>query len=140
MLEQDQSRHDFAFLAGAVIGAVSGALATLALTPMSGSEVREKIRARAGDLGPVKEKAASLAATGKEKATSLAATGKERASGLAATGKEKAQELAAKSPLPIGGTPAESSAGADIQVDGFGAHAEQAAEGARDASTLSAPS
>ena len=41
----DENRHDFAFIAGAVIGAIAGALVTLALTPMSGADTREKLAA-----------------------------------------------------------------------------------------------
>ncbi len=84
MIKREESRHDLAFMAGVIIGAISGALAALALTPMSGAETREKLRETTGNLAPVKEKVAS--------ATSQAV----------ATGKEKAAELAAKSPLPVG--------------------------------------
>lgn len=109
----DESRHDFAFIAGAIIGAISGALVTLALTPMSGAETREKLRSRAEDLGPirdrameaaapVKEKAMGAAAPVKEKAGSIAATASGKAQTLAASGKEKATDLAAKSPIGRG--------------------------------------
>ena len=99
----DESRHDFAFIAGVVIGAISGALVTLALTPMSGADTREKLRSKAGDLGPMRERAMEAAAPVKEKAGSIAATAAEKAQSLAASGKEHAAGLAAKSPLSRGG-------------------------------------
>lgn len=99
----DENRHDFAFIAGAVIGAIAGALVTLALTPMSGAETREKLRSRAEDLGPIKERALDAAAPVKEKAETLATTAAERGKTLAATGKERATELAAKAPIGRGG-------------------------------------
>jgi len=99
----DESRHDFAFIAGAVIGAIAGALVTLALTPMSGADTREKLRSRAGELGPIKERALEAAGPVKEKAGTLATTAAERSKTLAATGKERATELAAKAPIGRGG-------------------------------------
>jgi gas vesicle protein len=98
----DESRHDFAFIAGAVIGAIAGALVTLALTPMSGADTREKLKSRAGELGPIKEKALEAAAPVKEKAGTFATTAAERGKTLAATGKERASELAAKAPISRG--------------------------------------
>ena len=88
MMQRDESRHDFAFIAGVIVGAITGALATLALTPLSGPETREKLRERAEDLGPVKERAATVAGTAQH---------------LVATGRERATELAAKAPLSIPG-------------------------------------
>jgi gas vesicle protein len=95
----DESRHDFAFIAGAVIGAIAGALVTLALTPMSGADTREKLRSRAGELGPIRERAMEAAAPVKEKAGSIASTAAEKGKTLAATGKERAADLAAKAPI-----------------------------------------
>jgi gas vesicle protein len=87
MLQREESRHDFAFLAGVIVGAIAGALATLALTPMSGAETRERLRDTTSNLGPVKEKMSDVATT---------------AGNLMATGKEKATDLVAKTPLPVG--------------------------------------
>lgn len=95
----DESRHDFAFIAGAVIGAIAGALVTLALTPMSGADTREKLRSRAGELGPIRERAMEAAAPVREKAGSIASTAAEKGKTLAATGKERAVDLAAKAPI-----------------------------------------
>jgi gas vesicle protein len=87
-MHRDESRHDFAFIAGVIVGAIAGALATLAVTPMSGPETRAKLRERTGDLAPVKERASTVA---------------ESAQQFVAAGRERATELAAKSPLPIPG-------------------------------------
>jgi hypothetical protein len=114
MLQREESRHDFAFIAGVVVGAISGALATLALTPMSGAETREKIRSRASqtDLTPIRERATAVASS----AQHLAATGREKASGLAA----KAPEFAARSPLPFGQRHAEDAVAAEWPSDSAG--------------------
>lgn len=110
----DENRHDFAFIAGAVVGAIAGALVTLALTPMSGADTREKLKSRAGELGPIKERAMEAAAPVRERAMGAAAPVRERAGTfastaaekgktLAATGKERASDLAAKAPIGRGG-------------------------------------
>jgi gas vesicle protein len=116
LTRSDESRHDFAFIAGAVIGAIAGALVTLALTPMSGAETREKLKSRAEDLGPirdraleatapVREKAMGAAAPVKEKAGSVATMAAEKGKTLAATSKERATELAHKAPIGRGHEP-----------------------------------
>lgn len=99
LTRSDESRHDFAFIAGAVIGAIAGALVTLALTPMSGADTREKLRSRAGELGPMRERAMEAAGPVKEKASSIATTAAEKGKILAATSKERAADLAAKTPI-----------------------------------------
>ena len=116
-MHREENRHDFAFIAGVIVGAISGALVTLALTPMSGSETRERVMERVGDLEPMKERAAGLATTGKH---------------LMETSREKAVEMVAKSPLPFGehvvsepgGTPTPAAT-----VTGGVAHSQQPAEG-----------
>ena len=92
VIQREESRHDFAFMAGVIVGAISGALATLALTPMSGADTREKIRQTTSnvDLAPVKERVVTIRTT--------AAT---TAQSAVASGREKATELAAKAPLPL---------------------------------------
>ncbi|HYI14650.1 MAG TPA: YtxH domain-containing protein [Thermomicrobiales bacterium] len=102
LTRSDENRHDFAFIAGAIIGAIAGALVTLALTPMSGADTREKLKSRAGELGPLKERAMEAAAPVKDKAGSLATTAAEKGKTLAATGKERAADLAAKAPIGRG--------------------------------------
>ena len=90
MLQREESRHDFAFIAGVIIGAVAGAVATLALTPMSGNETREMIRSRVNemDVDEFKHKATEL----KTKATESVSPAMEKV-------KAKAEDMAAKSPL-----------------------------------------
>jgi gas vesicle protein len=107
MLRREESRHDFAFMTGVIVGALAGAITALALTPLSGSEAREKLRAHSGDLGVIKERALAAASTAKEKAEPV----REKAAGVASSALEKvepvkgkAMELAAKSPLPVGKT------------------------------------
>lgn len=115
-MHREESRHDFAFIAGVIVGAISGALVTLALTPMSGTETRERVMERVGDLEPMKERAAGLASSGKH---------------LVETGREKATEIVAKSPLPFGehaGTVADDAAASasTATVSGGITHAETA--------------
>lgn len=120
MFQREESRHDLAFMAGVIIGAISGAIAALALTPMSGAETREKLRETSGNLGPVKEKVTTTASQAvapvKEKATEAvhaasqavgpmkekAAEAVSSASHAVGPMKDKAAEIAAKSPLPVG--------------------------------------
>lgn len=98
MLRREESRHDFAFIAGVVIGAVAGAIATLALTPMSGNETREMIRSRVGEMDDIKAKAASM----KEKATERASEMAQSAQPMMDKVKTQVSDIAAKSPLPVG--------------------------------------
>ncbi len=53
-MKREESRHDFAFMAGVVIGAIAGALGALALAPRAGVETRENWRARVDEL-PVED-------------------------------------------------------------------------------------
>jgi len=100
MLQREESRHDFAFIAGVIIGAVAGAIATLALTPMSGNETREMIKARVNemDVDEIKEKATHV----KEMAAERASTVAHQAQPMMDKVKTQVNEMAAKSPLPIG--------------------------------------
>lgn len=98
MLQREESRHDFAFIAGVVIGAVAGAVATLALTPMSGNETREMIRARVGELDDLKERASGV----KEMATERASSVVQQAQPMVDKVKTQVTDMAAKSPLPVG--------------------------------------
>lgn len=110
MFQREESRHDFAFMAGVVVGAIAGVLVTLALTPFSGAEARTKLRERTGDLSAVKDRAAGVATTAKERVEPV----REKAAGVASTARDKvepvrerAREIAAKSPLPVGHSEAE---------------------------------
>ena len=98
MLQREESRHDFAFIAGVIVGAVAGAVATLALTPMSGDETREMIRSRVGEMDELKEKAATV----KVKATERASSVVQSAQPMVDKVKTQASDMAAKSPLPVG--------------------------------------
>lgn len=111
MIQREESRHDFAFMAGVIVGAISGALATLALTPMSGAQTREKVRQTTSnvDLAPVKERV-----------TTIRGSAATTAQSAVATGREKATELAAKSPLPIGRRDQDNSHSSDVQIAGRG--------------------
>lgn len=108
MFRREESRHDMAFMAGVVVGAIGGALVTLALTPFSGQQAREKLRERTGDLH-VKERAAEVASTARERVEPVREKATEVAAGVASTARErvepvreKALEIAAKAPLPVG--------------------------------------
>ena len=98
MLRREESRHDFAFIAGVIIGAIAGAITTLALTPMSGNETREMIRSKVGDMDDIKERANSV----KEKATERASSVAESVKPMMDKAKAKATDLVEKSPLPVG--------------------------------------
>ena len=112
MLRREESRHDFAFIAGVIIGAIAGAITTLALTPMSGNETREMIRSKVGDMDDIKERANSVKEKAddiKERANSVKEKATERASSVAESvkpmmdkAKAKATDLVEKSPLPVG--------------------------------------
>lgn len=99
MLRREESRHDFAFIAGVIIGAIAGAVTTLALTPMSGNETREMIRSKVGDMDEIKERASSV----KDKAAERVSSVSESAQPMMDKAKAKATGLAEKSPLPTGG-------------------------------------
>lgn len=98
MLRREESRHDFAFIAGVVIGAIAGAVATLALTPMSGNETREMIKSRVGEMDDIKARAASV----KEKATERASEVAHSAQPMVDKVKTQVTDIAAKTPLPVG--------------------------------------
>jgi gas vesicle protein len=100
MLKREESRHDFAFMAGVVIGAVAGAIATLALTPMSGAETRERLRARTGDLGAVRKRAGTVASS---------------AQAVVSPMRDRVVELTSKLPRPTAGETGEE--GAPPRVD-----------------------
>lgn len=108
MLQREESRHDFAFIAGVVIGAAAGAIATLALAPAAGSDTRDKVRQSVStlDVETVKQRANTLSSSAREAAqrsketvSATAQRGKETVSATAQTaaqrGKDKVNELAA---------------------------------------------
>jgi hypothetical protein len=122
-LRREESRHDFAFRAGVLVGALAGAAATLALTPMSGSETRDKLRAQTSNLnvnvGDLKQRAGDLAGAASTKVAPV---------------KERVTELAGKTPLPLGrkADPLDSVEEPwrmDDTPSAHGAHADDPAEG-----------
>ena len=50
MRRMAEERHNVAFMVGIILGGLGGALATLFLTPLSGSRTREQLRARLAEL------------------------------------------------------------------------------------------
>lgn len=107
MPRRDESRHDFAFLAGVIIGAIAGAIVTLILAPGSGNETREKLRGKVQDfdVDSVRQRAMHARETVKERAGEQAERIKEMkdqapaVSDLAATAKSKANDLAERAPI-----------------------------------------
>lgn len=107
MSRRDESRHDFAFLAGIIIGAIAGAIVTLVLAPGSGNETREKLRGKMQefDVDTVRQRAMDARETVKERAGEQAERLKEMkdqapaVSDLAATAKSKASNLADRAPI-----------------------------------------
>lgn len=104
MIKREESRHDFAFMAGVVIGAVAGALATLAFAPRAGAETRERWRARMDEMHV--EQLKSRAAELREVAASKTEQLREKASAAGAGGvvestRARVTELVDRSPLPV---------------------------------------
>jgi gas vesicle protein len=97
MLQREESRHDFAFIAGVVIGAAAGAIATLALAPAAGSDTRDKVRQSVTtlDVDSVKQRATTLSGTARDAAARGKSTVTTTAQTAAQRGKGKVSELAA---------------------------------------------
>jgi gas vesicle protein len=118
MIKREESRHDFAFLAGVVIGAVAGAMATLAMSPSTGAEARDKLRARMNELDVegMKERARNAANTGAERVKGIA--GEDSGPGqIIASTKAKVTDLVERSPLPVGGKDGDLSEDAELAAD-----------------------
>ena len=103
-MRREESRHDFAFLAGVVIGAVAGALATLALAPRAGMETRERWRSQLQEM-PVDE-LRSRAGQLREVAVARGETLREAAGGVSPadvvqTTRARMTDIVDRSPLPI---------------------------------------
>ncbi|MEZ4572693.1 MAG: YtxH domain-containing protein [Thermomicrobiales bacterium] len=104
MIKREESRHDFAFMAGVVIGAVSGALATLALAPRTGTETRDRWRERMQDMpvDDVKARAASLREVAAAKTGQLREAASSKSPGeVVQSTRSKVTELVDRSPLPV---------------------------------------
>lgn len=101
MIKREESRHDFAFMAGVVIGAVAGALGTLAFAPRAGAETRERWRARMDEMHveQLKARASEL----REAATAKTEQLREKAGagGVVESTRARVTELVDRSPLPV---------------------------------------
>src|SRR5690606_22567985 len=118
MIKREESRHDFALLAGVVIGAVAGAMATLAMSPSTGAEARDKLRARMNELDVegMKERARNVASTGAERVKGMA--GEDAGPGqVIASTKAKVADLVERSPLPVGGKDGDLSEDAEMAAE-----------------------
>ena len=104
MIKREESRHDFAFMAGVVIGAVTGALATLALAPRTGTETRDRWRSRMHEM-PM-EDIRMRALTLREVASARSEQLREAASSTSASDvlqstRSRVTDMVDRSPLPI---------------------------------------
>lgn len=101
MIKREESRHDFAFMAGVVIGAVAGALATLALAPRAGSDTRDRLRSRIPETpgDELRSRASHLREAALERSEKLreAATSSE----VVQSTRSKVTDLVDRSPLPV---------------------------------------
>jgi gas vesicle protein len=92
------SSHRGAFVFGLILGAASGALAALLMTPKSGQEIREQIK---GQTSPVQERLSSATSgmrdrtSGMQDRLTTATSGvRERADGVIGASKEKVAQMA----------------------------------------------
>ncbi|CAN5469508.1 hypothetical protein BH23CHL2_BH23CHL2_03910 [soil metagenome] len=104
MIKREESRHDFAFMAGVVIGAVAGALATLALAPRAGTETRERLRSRMQEMpvDDIRARASNLrevAVAGTERIREAAESAS--ASDVVQATRSRVTDLVDRSPLPV---------------------------------------
>lgn len=108
-MRREESRHDFAFFAGVIIGAIAGAVAALALAPRVRGSTGEHLRQRVPqvDVERIRERARAASETVKETAASRAAELRERAASgegpgaIIGTARERAAEVVNRSPLPV---------------------------------------
>jgi gas vesicle protein len=133
MFHREESNHDFAFMAGVILGAIAGALLALAFTPFSGADARAKVRERTGDMDAMKDRAASIASTAKERVEPVRGKASEVASNAmhkVEPMRDRAMEIAAKSPLPVGNSTKEQlEATVDDVIDEADGLARDAASG-----------
>lgn len=104
MIKREESRHDFAFMAGVVIGAVAGALATLALAPRGGAETRERLRSRMQEMpvDDIRARASNLRGVAAAKTERIReAAGSASASDVVQTTRSRVTDLVDRSPLPV---------------------------------------
>ena len=134
-MRREESRHDFAFLAGVVIGAIVGALATLALAPRTGSETRDRWRSQFNEMptdewrsraGQIREVAIARGESIREVA------GNVSPADVVQTTKSRVTDMVDWSPLPVTlGEGAE-----DVAADAADSLVEAADEARAEASTV----
>jgi len=104
LIKREESRHDFAFMTGVVIGAVAGALATLALAPRTGTETRDRWRTRMQEMlvedlraraSGLREVAAARSEQLREAASSASASDVVRST------RSRVTDMVDRSPLPV---------------------------------------
>ncbi len=103
MIRREESRHDFAFLAGVVIGAVGGALATLVLAPMPGNEMQEKVRNQVGNLNmdDVRTRTLHSASAARNRVSSGISGATPAAQNMLNRTQATATDLVNRSPIPV---------------------------------------
>lgn len=134
-MKREESRHDFAFMSGVVIGAVAGALATLAMAPRAGGETRERLRARMQEMpvDDLRARASSLKEVASARTEQLReAAGHASASGVVQSARSRATEMVDRSPLPVTLGDGTASSANDIE-DSLAAAADEAYESAAEA-------
>ena len=103
-MRREESRHDFAFMAGVVIGAVAGALATLALAPRTGMETRDRWRSQLHEM-PTDEwrsKAEQLREVAVARGGTLReAAGNVSPADVVQTTRSRVTDIVDRSPIPI---------------------------------------
>lgn len=103
-MKREESRHDFAFMAGVVIGAVAGALATLALAPRTGTETRDRWRSRMQEMPfeDLRSRASSVREIAAARSEQLREAASSASPGdLVQTTRSRVTEMVDRSPLPV---------------------------------------
>lgn len=104
MMRREESRHDFAFMAGVVIGAITGALATLALAPRTGTETRDRWRTQMQSIpmDDLRSRAASLRDAAAVQSEQLrGAASNVSAADVVQTTRARVTDMVDRSPLPV---------------------------------------
>ncbi len=133
-MKREESRHDFAFMAGVVIGAVAGALATLAMAPRAGGETRERWKARMQEMpvDDLRARAMSMRDAASERTGQLREAASNAAPGdVVQSARARATEMIDRSPLPV--TLGDAEAQADDVAETLADAADEAVAAADDA-------
>jgi gas vesicle protein len=135
-MKREESRHDFAFMAGVVIGAVAGALATLALAPRAGTETRDRLRSRMEGMpvDDLRARARSLRDVAAEHTGQLReAASSASASDVVQSTRSRVTGLVDRSPLPVTLGEGQDHDEADEVADSLAAAADEAQSAAAQA-------